>query len=193
MPSLSINLRDVSLYLRMGRREPDAALAARMSAMREAALEATNPARVWLRVNLTHQIVTGWLASSRTLARHLAGCRAAYLVCGTLGAGFDALMRRTSVKSAADALVLQAVGTAAIEEWMDAVEAEVAADLAKGEAMLQRYSPGYGDFPLSAQRDLLRTLETARRIGVFLTDTLLMVPSKSVSAVIGVKQEATPQ
>ena len=51
---------------------------------------------------------------------------------------------------------------------------------------MTRDSPGYGDFPLEAQREILVILDTPRKIGVSLTDSLLMVPSKSVSAVIGV-------
>ena len=102
----------------------------------------------------------------------------------------DALLRRVSVMSGADALVLQAVGTAAVEEWMDCVENEIRAELAPGETLVRRYSPGYGDFPLAAQRQLLGLLDAPRTVGVSLTDTLLMAPSKSVSAVIGVKRES---
>jgi cobalamin-dependent methionine synthase I len=90
------------------------------------------------------------------------------------------------VTSGADALIMQAVGAALIERYMDGVEDEIRAELAPGEALRTRYSPGYGDFPLAAQRDILAILDTSRRIGVSLTDSLLMVPSKSVSAVVGV-------
>ena len=48
-------------------------------------------------------------------------------------------------------------------------------------------APGYGDFPLVEQRTLLGLLDASRKVGVSLTDALLMVPSKSVSAVIGVR------
>jgi cobalamin-dependent methionine synthase I len=91
------------------------------------------------------------------------------------------------VTSGADALIVQAVGAALIERHMDAVEDEIRAELAPGESLLTRYSPGYGDFPLEAQRSILALLDTPRKIGVSLTDSLLMVPSKSVSAVIGVR------
>lgn len=185
---LKIEPREVFRYLRLGGNEPDEALAERIAALRTDALKAVSPAREFMRLPISQSVVAEWLAKSRTLARHLDGCHAVYLVCGTLGAKFDALLRKACVKSAADALVLQATGTAAIEEWMDAVEAEVAADLAVGETMLRRYSPGYGDFPLQAQKELLCLLDSARSIGVFLTETFLMVPSKSVSAVIGVKK-----
>ena len=155
--------------------------------MREAALKVIRPARVWRRIAWPK--TDDVFGASKKLAHHLEGCHAAYLVCGTLGTGFDALLRRVSVKSAADALVLQAAGTAAIEEWMDAVEDEIRRELALGETLVSRYSPGYGDFPLEAQRELLGLLDAPRAIGVALTDTLLMAPSKSVSAVIGVKLE----
>ena len=155
--------------------------------MRDAALKVIRPAHVWRRIAWPK--TDGVFGASRKLARHLAGCHAAYLACGTLGTGFDALLRRVSVKSATDTLVLQAVGTAAIEEWMDGIEEAIRAELAPGETLVRRYSPGYGDFSLSAQRELLGLLDSSRTVGVSLTDTLLMAPSKSVSAVIGVKME----
>ena len=188
MNTFRISSHDIALYLRLDGHEPDAALAARIAAMREAALKVIRPARVWRRVDWPK--TDGAFGASLKLARHLAGCHAAYLVCGTLGTGFDALLRRVSVMSGADALVLQAVGTAAIEEWMDRVEDEIRAGLTPGETLVRRYSPGYGDFPLAVQRELLGLLDAPRSVGVSLTDTLLMAPSKSVSAVIGVKRES---
>lgn len=71
---------------------------------------------------------------------------------------------------------------------MDSIEDDIRAELAPGESLVARYSPGYADFPLSAQRELLALLDAPRKVGVSLTDSLLMVPSKSVSAVIGVRK-----
>jgi cobalamin-dependent methionine synthase I len=84
---------------------------------------------------------------------------------------------------------VQAIGAALIEKLMDEVEAEIRRELPPNESLVSRYSPGYGDFPLTAQRELLSLLDAPRKVGVSLTDTLLMVPSKSVSAIIGVKEE----
>ncbi len=178
--TLQIRAADINRYLLLGRHAPDAALAEAMARLREVALQAIRPARTWRRIARVP-------SESKTLARHLSGCHAAYLVCGTLGAAFDALLRRTAVRSAADTLVLQAIGAAAIEEWMDLVEDEIRRELKDGETLVPRYSPGFGDFPLSAQREMLAILDASRAIGVSLTDSLLMVPSKSVSAVIGVR------
>ena len=71
---------------------------------------------------------------------------------------------------------------------MDAVADEIRLELEPGETLVSRFSPGYGDLPLGYQRTLLAILDTPRKIGVSLTDTLLMVPSKSVSAVVGVRR-----
>lgn len=170
--------------MRMGGTVPDGALAERVGRLRDEALKsAIRPARIWRRIALPFH------PESRNLSKHLEGCHAAYLVCGTLGAGFDAMHRRVSVASGTDALIVQAIGAAAIEKWMDSVEDEIRAELGPGETLRPRYSPGYGDFPLSAQRELLLLLDTPRRIGVSLTETLLMAPSKSVSAVVGVSAE----
>ena len=100
---------------------------------------------------------------------------------------FDALQRRTAATSPSDAFVLQAIGAAAIESWTDEVEDEIRCELRDGETLASRYSPGYGDYPLEAQRRLFALLDAPKKIGVSLTDNLIMVPSKSVSAVIGVK------
>ena len=181
-PSLvSLPLPAIARYMRMGGQLPEGALAARIEALRRQALNVFRPARIWLRVDLPLSV------QSQALAQHLSACHAAYLVCGTIGAEFDALQRRVAVTSGADALIVQAIGTAAIEEWMDAVEDEIRQELAPGESLVARFSPGYGDLPLEYQRTLLTLLDTPRKIGVSITDTLLMVPSKSVSAIVGVK------
>ena len=179
--SFNLPIASIARYMRMGRQVPEGALAERVADLRGQALKAIRPARVWRRVDLPLPI------ESCALARHLVGCPAAYLVCGTIGAEFDALQRRVAVTSGADALIVQAIGAAAIETWMDAVEDEIRQELAPGEELVPRFSPGYGDLPLAYQRTLLTILDTPRKIGVSLTDTLLMVPSKSVSAIVGVK------
>ena len=184
---MTVALQDVLPYLRMGGgRTPDAALAGRIEKLTDEALGAVRPARIWRRMAVPGR----WTDGSKALSIRLAGCRDAYLACGTLGASFDAWHRGVAVKSAADALIAQAVGAAAIEKVMDSIEDDIRRELAPGEGLVTRYSPGYGDFTLEAQRELLALLDAPRMVGVSLTDSLLMVPSKSVSAVIGVRPPA---
>ena len=181
---MDVTMKEVCAYMRMGGRRPDGALAARVDELVPEVRKALRPAHVWRRVGISDVP-----CPSSTLLRHLAGCVSAFLVCGTLGAGVDALQRRLSAVSGADALIVQAIGAAFMERWMDETESRIQAELAPGEEMVRRYSPGYGDWPLEAQRGLLALLDTSRAIGVSLTDSMLMVPSKSVSAVIGVKAQ----
>ena len=177
-------------YLKLYGRAPGVALEERIKAMREAAFAVIRPARIWRRFD--NLFIAGG-SDSTSLKKHLEGCHAVYLVCTTIGTMFDALQRRTAATSPSDAFVLQAIGAAAIEAWTDETEREIRRELKSGESLVQRYSPGYGDFPLAAQRTLLDLLDAPRTVGVALTDTLLMVPSKSVSAVIGVRKDEEPK
>ena len=179
---MDVTAREICAYMRMGGRRLEGALAARVDELVPEVRKALRPAHVWRRV-----AAAAIPRPSPTLLRHIAGCGDAFLVCGTLGAGVDALQRRLSAVSGSDALIVQAIGAAFMERWMDETESRIQAELAPGESLVARYSPGYGDWPLDVQRELLALLDTPRAIGVSLTDSLLMVPSKSVSAVIGVK------
>lgn len=188
-------MEEIARYMRMGTTAPDGILAERIHALLELTVSAIRPACIWKRF----PILGGSIGSSHlqfavsySLAAHLEGSRDAYLVCGTIGAGFDALQRKASATSASDSLILQAIGAAMIENLMDSAENEIRKEIAEGESLTPRYSPGYGNFPLDAQRAILNLLDTSRMIGVSLTDTMLMTPSKSVSAVIGVKPSQAP-
>ena len=189
---MTVDPAEIARYMRMGRTVPEGALAERVERLRGEALKVVRPARVWRRFSVADGAIASGgarLDVRGTLARHLAGCHAAYLACATIGAEFDAFHRRASISSGADALIVQAIGAALIEKVMDETEDAIRAELADDESLVQRYSPGYGDFPLAAQRTLLDLLDAPRRVGVSLTDTLLMVPSKSVSAVIGIRKD----
>ncbi|MBR1820913.1 MAG: Vitamin B12 dependent methionine synthase activation subunit, partial [Clostridia bacterium] len=80
---------------------------------------------------------------------------------------------------------------AMIEAWSDQVNGELRAEaLVRGKRLRPRFSPGYGDFSLDCQPGLFRLLGVQKRIGVTLTDSLLMIPTKSVTAVIGISDGA---
>ena len=106
------------------------------------------------------------------------------LLCGTIGAEFDRWQRRLSVTSAADALLSQRIGLAAVEKVMDDLEAKAKAEVeGEGRKLLPRKSPGYGDLPLELSRAILDELDAPRKLGVSITDSDLLVPSKSVTAI----------
>ena len=188
---MKVELREIARYMRMGCTVPEGELAVRVLALRDSAMDIIRPACVWRRFPIADGAITSGeirLELSGTIARHLDGCQDAFLACGTIGAAFDAFHRRVSVSSGLDALITQAIGAALIEKVMDAAEDDIRLELAHGESLAKRYSPGYGTFPLTAQRPLLALIDATLKVGVSLTDNLLMVPSKSVSAIIGIRR-----
>ena len=59
--------------------------------------------------------------------------------------------------------------------------------------LTDRFSPGYGDMPLDDQHALFRILNVSRRIGISLSESGLMIPQKSVTALIGVADRPQPK
>lgn len=127
---------------------------------------------------------------SHGLRKNLTGCESVILFAATLGVQTDNLIRRYTRLQMSKAVVMQAAAAAMLEDFCDEVNEELKREYEKkGLYLRPRFSPGYGDFPLDCQPEFLRGLEAGKRIGITLTDSLLMVPSKSVTAVIGVSRQ----
>lgn len=130
---------------------------------------------------------------SRSLARNLSGCTLCVLFAATTGPACDMLVNRASVTSSAYASCCQAAGAAAIEAYCDLINDKIRCEYeSKGLFARPRFSPGYGDLALRHQKDWFRLLDITRKTGIELTDSLLMVPTKSVTAVIGLSPEKLP-
>ena len=121
---------------------------------------------------------------SRDLQKNLSGCREIILVAATAGLEVDRAIAKYSKLSPARALILQAAAAAAVEATLDKLSEELKAD---GLSLRPRFSCGYGDLSLELQRDIFASLDCPKNIGVSLTDSLLMTPTKSVSAIIGIE------
>ena len=128
--------------------------------------------------------------TSASLADRLRGCDRVLVLAATVGIGLDRLIARYGSPSPAKAVLLQAIGAERIEALVDAFLTEFSAE--QGTPLRRRFSPGYGDLPLSAQRELFAVLDAAKHIGLSLTDSLLMTPSKSVTALVGLGDDPTP-
>lgn len=120
--------------------------------------------------------------ASRDLEKNLVNCREAFLLAVTLGAGVDRLLLRLSRLSPARHFVTDALASALAEAACDRAETVAT----QGIPCRPRYSPGYGDLSLSVQGSLLTTLDASRRCGITIGDTLIMSPSKSITAIIGI-------
>ncbi len=121
--------------------------------------------------------------TSAALGKNLAGCTEAVLFAATLGPSLDRYVARTMPLSPAKALFADALGTERIEALCDALEETLVQE--NGLCLRPRFSPGYGDLPISLQRDLFILLDCPRKIGLTLNESMLMTPQKSVTAIIG--------
>lgn len=188
---IDIPRAEVLRYLGFGRRAPDEATAALM----ETCISEFEPVADYracsLEADLSFSdgiVQTGKLdMHSGDLAKALVGCRSAILFAATIGPMADAARERAALKSPAKAVMLDAIGTAAVEAWCDCLCDSFKKECeGRGLAVRPRFSPGYGDLALETQGPLLALLDAPRKAGITLTNSLLMIPRKSVSAIVGV-------
>ena len=123
-------------------------------------------------------------AESKALAKNLQGCDRAVIFGATVGVGIDRLIMKYSRISPAMAVMLQALGAERIEALCDSFCRKIEIDLKCD--LKPRFSPGYGDLPLTVQKDILSVLDCNKKIGLSLNESLLMSPTKSVTAFVGI-------
>ena len=125
-------------------------------------------------------------SSSKMLMKAMDGCDSCILFAATVGGNIDHLIRKYSRTAPAKALLFQALGTERVETlcktFVKAIKREMKIKTSR------RVSPGYGDLPLEIQKDIFNLLNCARTIGLTLNDNMLMSPSKSVTAFMGIKK-----
>ncbi len=121
---------------------------------------------------------------SRSLSQNLEGCREAFLFVVTLGIGVDRLLMRLSASDLAGHFITDALASSLADAACDEAEQEIKGKL----TCTKRYSPGYGDLSLDLQEPLLQFLQ-GQKLGITLTKNLLMVPTKSITAIMGIKDE----
>ena len=135
---------------------------------------------------------TDFIPAGDSVRELLRDCDGVILMAATLGSEVERLIRRAQVGRMGDAVILDACGSAAIENVCDNLCADLEASFAP-RYLTDRFSPGYGDMPLKQQEELFRVLDVTRRIGVSLSESGLMLPQKSVTALIGVSDRPQPR
>lgn len=115
------------------------------------------------------------------IQRLLTGCGSCLLIAGTLGVPLDQKMRYYSRFDMTRYIIMDAAASALVEETCDSLQESLPYS-----PYTFRFSPGYGDVPLSLQKKLLQVLDAGRRIGLTLTPNMLMLPQKSISGIVGI-------
>lgn len=188
---MKLNRNEVSRYLGYGTSALSAEVE-RYALLCEEELERTVvPRKTGRRLSLSN-----FPHTSRDLARHLEHCETLLLLAITLGTEADRLLRRWSAESMAKA----AVGQACCAVWMDNLCDDTCLELGRtlppGQYLTPPFSPGYGDWDLSAQGMVLDRLRAHKTIGLSLTAGGMLVPEKSITAVVGIsdrREEACGQ
>lgn len=184
-----LNRREILRYLGCTLAQPPEDLVLAVERGVEELTRAARPRAVWRQLPLvgTRPQGTGADFQGQDIRRHLSGCHQVLLMAATLGPEVEQLLLRAQVRDMAHALILDSCASAAIEAVCDDLEEELRERfLVQGSYLTDRFSPGYGDFPLEQQQALCGLLDTQRRIGLTLTPSGILLPRKSVTAVLGV-------
>ncbi len=187
----SVEFHEILRYLGYEKQNPEPVVKAQIEAVADEVLSALN---CYACYHLCDIFVAGdtidfgvFSVTSHDLAKALFGCGKAFLFCATIGAGVDRIIAKYSQTKPSAAVIAQAAGAAAIESFCDLVCRRIAEKQSEKHCSLRpRFSSGYGDFSLSYQKEIFRVLDCAKHIGVSLTESLMMTPTKSVSAVVGI-------
>lgn len=122
---------------------------------------------------------------SEKLSLNLKDCKRAVVFAGTIGVEIDRAIARYVRFSPSKALVMQAIGAERIEMLCNTFCKDYENE--NKVSLKPRFSPGFGDLSLDTQKDIFQVLGCSERIGVFLRDSMLMSPSKSVTAIVGIR------
>ncbi len=121
-------------------------------------------------------------AESVDLAKNLQGCNEAFIMTMTLGVDVDRLLTKLSATSAAEHYITDALSSALAEAVCDYAENRL-----KGDTVCRpRFSPGYGDLSLDIQKNVLKAVSAEKLLGITLSESNLMIPQKSITAIIGI-------
>lgn len=132
----------------------------------------------------------GPVISGQSVKKMLKGCQGVAVLTVTLGFSFEKMLNAAQKRDMAEAVILDACASAYIETVADEAEKEIAA---RTDGFLtDRFSPGYGDLPLSLQRELIRLTDAEKRLGVHVLDSFLLEPVKTVTALIGIADTPRP-
>lgn len=134
---------------------------------------------------------SSFVLEGKTIIDHLSECDKVIMLCVTLSGGIDALIRRKQISQMAAAAVIDSLASYAVDQVCDMALSIIMKDYADYE-MTYRYGIGYGDFPLENQQKFLDALNAGRLLGVSTSDSHMLIPTKTVTCIIGLGHNIEP-
>lgn len=133
---------------------------------------------------------TNLILKSNDIYNLLLECDECILMSTTLGLGIEKEIRKLSYIDLTQGIIVDACSTAAIEEFCDILQENISQELLKeNKYITYRYSPGYGDLPIEINIDINNLLNSQKEIGLTVTSDGIMIPRKSVVAIIGISNK----
>ena len=192
MTPQQLSIPDILGYL--GTPTLDDTLSAALQQAMDTLCAAVTPRSCWQSFPLnradTGLTLAGLPLAGSDIQAHLQGCTQAVVMAVTLSDAVDRLIRTAQAQDMTQAVLLDAVAADAVEQVCESVVQEIRTRFPNC-YLTERFSAGYGDFPLEMQPDLLRLLDAGKRIGLTVTQSGMLVPMKSVTALIGLSAQPT--
>ena len=199
--SISIDREEVLRYLEYKGQDIDNNLVEIIEECRNIAKDRINP-RYTFRVYSIKQKYKGiielegtnLILESNDLYEILKDCNECILMAATLGINIEKDIKKYSCTELTKEIIIDSCATTAIEEVCDRVQNEIENNILKnGQYLTFRYSPGYGDLSIEKNTEILTILNGQKEIGLTITNSGIMIPRKSVIAIIGITDKKVEQ
>lgn len=130
--------------------------------------------------------------TGKNISQMLSQSSRCILMAVTLGQEVENISRMVQVKDLSKGVILDACASSMVEELCNQLEANLKVDFdQQNKFFTDRFSPGYGDLPISLQPTICKVLNTSKTMGLNVTSSGIMIPRKSITAIIGIAD--TPQ
>lgn len=179
-----IDKKEALSYLKYKNNKPDSQIETLLLKYEKLLIETTEPRYVYGIFTPTqlNSILIG-----NDIKKHLLKPDCVALMAVSLGFETDKLLRRIGITDIGGAVLLDALANAGVEQICEYCENEIK-KVVPGAETTARFSPGYGDFPIEIQGDFLNKLDAGRKINLYVNESHILTPRKSVTAVVGIKQ-----
>lgn len=188
-----LNMQEALRYLGSGGHTPDLAFLELMQTCEKEILLKARPGYVYRVFDITdckdgiHAEGTDFTLYGDSIREHLKGCKHAVFFAATISAEIDKLLRIAQVYDITKAFVMDSLASVAIEQVCDRFEAMLRERYAQYYQTF-RFGLGYGDLPIEQQKDFVKLLNAQKQIGLSVSDSYMLIPTKSVTAVIGLSE-----